>query len=53
VPDVLLSGHHAEITHWRRQQALHRTWERRPDILPNARLTEEDLAYLRQIKAAG
>ncbi len=53
VPDVLLSGHHAEITRWRRQQALHRTWERRPDILPNARLTEEDLAYLRQIKAAG
>jgi len=53
VPDVLLSGHHAEITHWRRQQALHRTWERRPDILPNARLTEEDLAYLRQIESAG
>jgi tRNA (guanine37-N1)-methyltransferase len=53
VPDVLLSGHHAEITRWRRQQALHRTWERRPDILPNARLTEEDLAYLRQIEAAG
>jgi len=53
VPDVLLSGHHAEITRWRRQQALHRTWERRPDILPNARLIEEDLAYLRQIKAAG
>ena len=53
VPDVLLSGHHAEITRWRRQQALHRTWERRPDILPNARLTEEDLAYLRQINAAG
>ena len=53
VPDVLLSGHHAEITRWRRQQALHRTWERRPDILPNAHLTEEDLAYLRQIEAAG
>jgi tRNA (guanine37-N1)-methyltransferase len=53
VPDVLLSGHHAEITRWRRQQALHRTWERRPDILPNARLTEEDLAYLDQIEAAG
>ena len=53
VPDVLLSGHHAEITRWRRQQALHRTWERRPDILPTARLTEEDLAYLRQMEAAG
>jgi tRNA (guanine37-N1)-methyltransferase len=53
VPGVLLSGHHAEITRWRRQQALHRTWERRPDILPNARLTEEDLAYLGQIETAG
>ena len=53
VPDVLLSGHHAEITRWRRQQALHRTMERRPDILSGARLTEEDLAYLAQIEAAG
>jgi tRNA (guanine37-N1)-methyltransferase len=53
VPDVLLSGHHAKITRWRRQQALHRTMERRPDILSSARLTEEDLAYLAQIEAAG
>jgi tRNA (guanine37-N1)-methyltransferase len=53
VPDVLLSGHHAEITRWRRQQALRRTWKRRPDILSSARLTEEDLAYLRQIEPTG
>ena len=53
VPDVLLSGHHAEITRWRRQQALRRTLERRPDILSTARLNEEDLAYLAQIEAAG
>lgn len=33
VPDVLLSGHHAEIEKWRRQQALHRTQERRPDLI--------------------
>ncbi len=52
VPDALLSGHHAEITRWRRQQALRRTWERRPDMLAHARLTEEDLAYLRQLEAA-
>jgi tRNA (guanine37-N1)-methyltransferase len=52
VPDVLLSGHHAEITRWRRQQALQRTLERRPDILSSARLTEEDLAYLAQIETA-
>ena len=51
VPDVLLSGHHAEITRWRRRQALRRTWERRPDLLERARLTEEDRAYLRQLKA--
>lgn len=51
VPDVLLSGHHAEITRWRRQQALHRTWERRPDLLQTARLTEEDRAYLGQLEA--
>ena len=51
VPDVLLSGHHAEITRWRRQQALRRTWERRPDLLQSARLTEEDRAYLRQLGA--
>ena len=50
VPQVLLSGHHAEITHWRRQQALRRTWERRPDILASARLTEEDRAYLHQLE---
>ena len=53
VPDVLLSGHHAEITRWRRQQALQRTLERRPDILSRARLTEEDLAYLAQVDASG
>jgi tRNA (guanine37-N1)-methyltransferase len=49
VPKVLLSGHHAEIVRWRRQQALRRTWERRPDLLDHASLTEEDRAYLRQL----
>jgi tRNA (guanine37-N1)-methyltransferase len=52
VPDVLLSGHHAEITQWRRQQAVRRTWERRPDLLSGARLTEEDRAYLSRLEAA-
>jgi tRNA (guanine37-N1)-methyltransferase len=51
VPQVLLSGHHAEITRWRRQQALRHTWERRPELLENARLTEEDRSYLRQLEA--
>ncbi len=51
VPDVLLSGNHAEIIRWRRQQALRRTWERRPELLASARLTDKDLAYLRQLEA--
>jgi tRNA (guanine37-N1)-methyltransferase len=50
VPDVLLSGHHAEIVRWRRQQALRRTWERRPDLLRQANLTEEDRAFLHQLE---
>jgi tRNA (guanine37-N1)-methyltransferase len=50
VPDVLLSGHHAEIVRWRRQQALRRTWERRPDLLRGARLNAKDRAYLSRIE---
>jgi len=46
VPEVLLSGNHAEIVRWRRQQSLLRTWQRRPDLLSKARLTEEDKAFL-------
>lgn len=46
VPDVLLSGHHAEIDRWRRRKALERTLARRPDLLPSAPLTEEDRRYL-------
>ena len=50
VPDVLLSGHHAQIARWRRQQALRRTWERRPELLRNALLTKEDQDYLQQLE---
>jgi tRNA (guanine37-N1)-methyltransferase len=46
VPDVLLSGHHAQVARWRRQEALRRTWERRPDLLKNADLTPTDRAFL-------
>jgi tRNA (guanine37-N1)-methyltransferase len=46
VPEVLLSGHHAKVVRWRREQALRRTQERRPDLLQTAWLTDEDLAYL-------
>ena len=47
VPEVLLSGHHANIDMWRRQQSLRRTAERRPDLLTGANLTAEDRAFLK------
>ena len=50
VPPVLLSGHHAEIVRWRRQQALRRTWLRRPDLLARAQLTAEDRAFLHRLE---
>ncbi|NIN66952.1 MAG: tRNA (guanosine(37)-N1)-methyltransferase TrmD [Anaerolineae bacterium] len=50
IPEALLSGHHAEIALWRRRQALRRTYERRPDLLEKAELTEEDLDYLESLE---
>lgn len=52
VPPVLLSGHHAQIEKWRHEQALERTWRRRPDMLQNAALTPADRAYLEALQAA-
>lgn len=46
VPEVLRSGHAARIAQWRREQALRRTWQRRPELLMSARLTEEDKYFL-------
>lgn len=46
VPDVLLSGDHAAIARWRREQSLRRTLERRPDLLARARLSDDDRALL-------
>jgi tRNA (guanine37-N1)-methyltransferase len=46
VPEVLRSGHAAQITVWRRQQALQRTWQRRPELLLDTRLSEEDKLFL-------
>lgn len=50
VPDVLLTGHHANVDKWRREQSLKRTAERRPDMLEKADLTKEDRKYLSQLK---
>jgi tRNA (guanine37-N1)-methyltransferase len=45
-PEILLSGHHANIEKWRREQSLQRTLERRPDMLLTAELSPADLIYL-------
>ena len=50
VPDVLLTGHHANVDKWRRQQSLKRTLERRPDMLEKAELSKDDLSYLSELK---
>jgi tRNA (guanine37-N1)-methyltransferase len=50
VPDVLLSGHHSEVRRWRRKTALARTLERRPELLDDAVLSDEDRALLNEIK---
>lgn len=46
VPEVLLSGHHAEIEKWRLKQALGRTWQRRPDLLAQRQLTKQEARLL-------
>ena len=48
VPEVLLSGHHAEIRRWRREAALDRTIERRPDLLGEAELDADEQAWVRE-----
>lgn len=52
VPEELLSGNHAQIARWRRQEALRRTYRRRPDLLAGAELTEDDRRFLESIKEA-
>ena len=50
VPQVLLSGHHANIEAWRREQSLQRTYERRPDLLECAALSEKDKKFLDNLR---
>ena len=50
VPQVLLSGNHAEIARWRRRQAIGRTWLRRPDILGERGLSDEEKKLLDEFK---
>ena len=50
VPDVLLSGHHAEVRRWRRREALARTLERRPELVDAAGLDDEERAWLSEMR---
>lgn len=52
VPDVLLSGHHVNIDSWRRQEALRRTMERRPDLLVQAELTGKERVWIEEQRKA-
>lgn len=50
VPEVLLSGNHAQINRWRREQSLRRTWLRRPDLLKSFLLTDADRKFLLKLE---
>ena len=50
-PDILLSGDHAKIDKWRREQALLRTFNKRPDMLEKAELTKKDLKFIEGLKS--
>ena len=50
VPDVLLSGDHAQIARWRRIESLRRTYQRRPDLLESAALSDEDRRFVDSLK---
>ncbi|MCM3386729.1 tRNA (guanosine(37)-N1)-methyltransferase TrmD [Ureibacillus chungkukjangi] len=51
VPDVLLSGNHANIDKWREQESLKRTFERRPDLLDEMELTPQQKAFVESLKS--
>ena len=53
VPEILLSGDHAKIEKWRREQSLRRTFKRRPDLLASAPLSETDRKILEKIQEEG
>lgn len=48
VPPVLLSGHHANVEKWRREQSILRTLAYRPDLLEKAKLTDKERAFLEE-----
>jgi tRNA (guanine37-N1)-methyltransferase len=50
VPEVLLSGHHAQIRRWRLKQALGRTWLRRPELIAARALSGEEQGLLEEFR---
>ena len=50
VPEILLSGHHANIEKWKRYQALKKTYKQRPDLLEKYTLSQQDIKMLEEIK---
>ncbi len=52
VPEILLSGHHANIEKWRREQSIIRTFHRRPELLKDAALSEKEQKFLREYRRA-
>ena len=49
VPEILQSGHHENINKWRKKQALKNTYYKRPELLKNVDLSEEDKKYLEEL----
>lgn len=53
IPEVLISGHHANIDRWKREEALKITLKNRPDMLDGADLSDSDIAFLNKLKNKG
>ena len=53
VPEILMSGHHANIEKWRREQSVIRTAKNRPDLLEKAELTEKEKKLAKEIQRDG
>lgn len=50
IPEILISGHHAKIEEWKRQESLKNTYYKRPDLLEKAELTKKDIEFLNKLK---